>query len=337
MRTTMNEEPAASQNAAFAKRSERFVRGYLKTKHLVLLVELGKHGSIGHAARAANLTQPAASKLLGELEHAVGAPLFERFPRGVEPTWYGKVLIRRAGASLAEMSAAYEELMEIQSGLRGRVAVGAVLTPSTTLLPDAVSLLRSRNQHVSINIEVDGSKRLVENLRRGHLDLVIGRIDDVATAAELHFEPVTDEPHSLIGRANHPLLAHPALQLKDLLSATWIVPPDGSILHDRIAALFLSQGLKNPEETVTTSALPAVVALLMTSDMVAPMSVELVQPYLDNGLLAVLPIDLHLRMDVYGIITRRQHQLPPVPEAMLWALREAAALRAGGQIRAGVR
>ena len=71
-------------------RSQRFVRSYLKTKHLVLLVELGRHGSIMHAAQAANLTQPAASKLLGELEHALGVPLFERLPRGVEPTSYGR-------------------------------------------------------------------------------------------------------------------------------------------------------------------------------------------------------------------------------------------------------
>jgi DNA-binding transcriptional LysR family regulator len=83
-------------------RSDRFVRSHLKTRHLVLLVELGRHGSIAHAAQAANLTQPGASKLLGELEHALGVQLFERLSRGVAPTWYGKVLIRRAGAALAE-------------------------------------------------------------------------------------------------------------------------------------------------------------------------------------------------------------------------------------------
>jgi len=65
----------------------------------------------------------------------------------------------------------------------------------------------------------------------------------------------------------------------------------------------------------------------MGSDMVAPMPVELVQPYLDSGLLAVLPVDLNLRMDVYGIITRRQHQLSPAAEAMLDTLRELAAQR----------
>jgi DNA-binding transcriptional LysR family regulator len=61
---------------------------------------------------------------------------------------------------------------------------------------------------------------------------------------------------------------------------------------------------------------------LNSSDMVAPMSVELVQPWIDSGLLTALPFDLQLRMDIYGIITRRQHQLTPAAQAMLAALRE---------------
>ncbi|MDL2356020.1 MAG: LysR substrate-binding domain-containing protein [Pseudomonadota bacterium] len=308
-------------------RSDRFVRSYLKTRHLVLLVELGRHGSIMHAAEAANLTQPAASKLLGELEHALGVSLFERLPRGVAPTWYGKVLIRRAGAALAEMDAAHQEVMELLSGLRGRVAVGSVLTPSAGLVPPAVALLKSRHARVHVSISVDTSKLLVARLRDGEFDIVIGRILDTDAADELHFEPITDEPHSLIARAGHPLARRSDLQLDELAQQGWILPPGGSILRDRITALFLSQGLEQPGETVSTMALPTIAALLTGSDMVAPLPAELVQPYLDSGVLTVLSYDMHLRMDLYGIITRKQHQLSPGAEAMLAALREVVAAR----------
>ncbi len=308
-------------------RSDRFVRSYLKIRHLVLLVELGRHGSVMHAAEAANLTQPAASKLLGELEHALGVQLFERLPRGVAPTWYGKVLIRRAGAALAEMDAAHQEVMELLSGLRGRVAVGAVLTPSISLIPPAVTLLKSRHARVHVSISVDTSKLLVARLRDGELDIVIGRILDTDAAAELNFEPITDEPHSLIGRAGHPLASRSDLQLAELAQQGWILPPVASIMRDRITALFLSQGLEQPGETVSTMALPTIASLLAGSDMVAPLPVELVQPYLDSGLLTVLPYDLSLRMDMYGIITRKQHQLSPGAAAMLAAMREVVAER----------
>jgi DNA-binding transcriptional LysR family regulator len=308
-------------------RSDRFVRSHLKIRQLVLLIELARHGSVIHAAEAAHLTQPAASKLLGELEHALGVQLFERLPRGVAPTSYGQVMMRRAGAALAEMDAAYQEVMELLSGMSGRVNVGTVLTPSAGLVPMAINLLKTRHARLHVSVSVDLSKVLIERLRAGDLDLVVGRILDSAVAAELNFEPITDEPHSLIVRANHPLLGLSSHSLEELVRQGWILPPYGSILRDRLTALFLSHGLEPPAETVETSSLPVIANLLVGSNMVAPLPEELVQPYLQTGMLAVLPFDLGVRMDMYGIVTRRNHQFSPGAEAMLTALREVAAAR----------
>jgi DNA-binding transcriptional LysR family regulator len=309
------------------QRSDRFVRSHLKTRHLVLLQELGRHGSIVHAAQAANLTQPAASKLLAELEHSLNVQLFERLPRGVMPTWYGEVMIRRASAALAEMDAAHQEMMELQSGLRGRVAVGTVLTPSSGLVTDAIILLKSRVARLQVSVSVDTSKLLVERLRAGELDIVVGRILDTGLTAELNFEPITDEPHSLIAAAGHTLAGRSDLQLAELAGVPWVLPPAGSILRDRLTAMFLSQGLEPPAEIVETMALPVVASLLTGSRMVAALPEELVRPYLDAGVLTVLPFDLGLRMDLYGIITRKKHRLSPGAETMLATLREVAATR----------
>ncbi|WP_373988651.1 LysR substrate-binding domain-containing protein [Duganella sp. BuS-21] len=306
-------------------RSDRFVRSHLKTRHLVLLVELGRHGSIAHAAQAANLTQPGASKLLGELEHALGVQLFERLSRGVSPTWYGKVLIRRAGAALAEMDAAHQEVMELLSGLRGRVGIGTVLAPATGLVPKAINLLKGRHARVHVAVTMSTSKVLVERLRSGELDLVVGRILDTEAADELNFEPLTDEPHLLIARASHPLMGRSDLTLEDLMEQCWILPPAGSILRDRLTALFLSHGLEQPAETVETLDMPVVASLLLNNDMVVALPAEAVQPYLDAGLLKMLPFDLGVSMDSFGIVTRKRHQLSPGADAMLIALRDAAA------------
>lgn len=306
--------------------SDRFVRSYLKTRHMVLLVEMGRHGSIMQAAQAAGLTQRAASKLLGELEHALSVALFERLPRGVKPTDYGKVLIRRAGAALAEMDAAHQEVGALLSGMRGRVAVGAILTPAVALLPAAVQLLKARHGGLDVAIEVDSSRVLLDKLRGGQLDIVIGRMAEPALSEELGFAPITDEPHSLVVRAGHPLLAAPApeLVLATLRDYGWILPPEGSIVRERLAALFLAHGLALPDNTVATPALPVVSSLLAAIDMIAPLPLAVVQTQLDVGVLAVLPMTLNLRMDVYGIITRRQHQLTPAAQAMLAAIEEAA-------------
>ena len=82
----------------------------LKTRQLSLLLELAEHGSVLRAAQAASMTQPAASKLLAEMESLLGVKLFERHARGVEPTWYGQVLVRHARTALTELSRAHDEI-----------------------------------------------------------------------------------------------------------------------------------------------------------------------------------------------------------------------------------
>jgi DNA-binding transcriptional LysR family regulator len=302
--------------------SDRFIRSRLKTRHLVLLVELGHHGSILGASQAAGLTQPAASKLLRELEDTLGVPLFERLPRGVVPTSYGEIMIRRAGAALSEMEAAHQEVRQGASGLGGRVAVGAVLTPASRLVPDAIGLLKARHAQVQVALHVDTSKVLVEMLRGGEIDIAVGRLHDPALAGELDFEPVAEETHRLIARAGHPWANRHDLRLEELAGGQWIVPPSG-LLRDRLAALFVTRGLRLPADIIETKALPAIPALLLASDRVVAMPEELVRLYLDAGKLAVLPFDLGLRLDCYGIVTRRHHQLSPAATAMVQALRES--------------
>jgi len=312
--------------------SERFVRSRLKTRHLVLLDELGEHHSILHAAVAANMTQPAASKMLSELEQLLGMPLFERLPRGVAPTPFGEIMIRRARAALAEMNLAHQEVMNLMSGLNGSVAVGTVLTPATDLLPAAVLRLKSQYPKLHVAIEVDTSKSLLARLRSGQLEMMVGRILEPEAVGELDFEPLSDEPHCIFARAGHPLHGRTDLRLADLAGAVWILPAEGSILRDRLAALFLSAGLDLPEQTIATTSLPLITQLLLQSDMLVALPRAVVRTHLENRLLVALPVELELRLDPYGIVTRREHPLSPGGQAMLQALREASgAVVAGGQ------
>jgi DNA-binding transcriptional LysR family regulator len=303
--------------------STRFIRSHLKTRHMVLLVELGRHASIAHAAEAAGLTQPGASKLIGELEHALGVPLFERLPRGVVPTWYGNVFIRRAGAALAEMDAAHQEIMQGLAGIGGRVRVGSVLTPATSLVPCAVKLLKALSPRVQVVISVDTSTNMVKQLRAGELDIVVGRVLDPNAGAELDFEPLADERHHLIVRAGHPWLQRTDIGLDELAAAPWILPPDGR-LRDQLMALFISKGLEQPWDIVESMSLSLVPQLLADTDRVVALPPELVRDQIDAGKLAILRVDFELRAEVYGIVTRRRHRLSPSADAMLLALRQTA-------------
>jgi len=91
----------------------------LRTRQLLLLAQLGRERHLGRAAGALGVSQPAATKLLQQLEAAVGSMLFERGPRGMRPTPSGEVLIRYAQQLLTDFGAAREEMRALAAGDSG--------------------------------------------------------------------------------------------------------------------------------------------------------------------------------------------------------------------------
>lgn len=297
----------------------------LKTRQLTLLMHLDDKRSILRAAEAANMTQPAASKLLAELEDTVGVPLFVRLARGVEPTWYGEVLVRHARNALMELRQAQEEIANLKSGLTGHASIGTVVTSATSLVPMAVAELKARSPCILVNVEIDFSEVLVRQLLAGKLDIVVARIYHPDGLSELNFEAFGEEPHAMYARTYHPLMRKRGLELNDLAGQTWVLPPRGNVLRDRLSVLFLAQRLELPKQVVETASLPIIISLLQLSEMVSALPSEVVRPYCEWGVLKQLPIKLDLRLGEAGIITRRDQELSPGARAMLDALRAVAA------------
>ncbi|GGD47291.1 LysR family transcriptional regulator [Pseudoxanthomonas indica] len=304
--------------------SSWFNASRLKTRHLLLLLHLYEQRSVLRAAEAANMTQPAASKLLAEMESLLGVPLFERHARGVEPTWYGQVLIRRARFALSEIGRAHDEIAAMRNGRMGQAAIGTVVNPGTNLIPQAIAAVKRDFPDILIKVEMDYSRPLVAKLLDGQLDIVIGRIMGPEGAGDLDFEPLADEPHAVIVRAGHPLAQRDKVSHADLADYGWIMPPAASVLRSRLDAVFLENGLSPPQNIVETSSLPVIIHLLRHSDLLTALPTESVGPYLQTGQMCVLPIELGVRMEFFGIIRRRDQLLSPAAERVLEALRLTA-------------
>ena len=298
----------------------------LKTRHLLLLLHLYEQRSVLRAAEAANMTQPAASKLLSEMEGILGVPLFERHARGVEPTWYGQVLIRRARAALSEIGRAHDEIAAMRNGRMGQASIGTVVNPGTTLVPQAIAAVKRDFPDILIRVEMDYSRPLVAKLLDGQLDIVIGRILGPEGAGDLEFEPLADEPHSVIVRAGHPLTQRSVVTHADLIEYGWIMPPAASVLRTRLDSMFLEHGLAPPQNIIETASLPVIIHLLRHSDLLTALPPESVAPYLQTAQMQVLPIELGVRMEFFGIIRRRDQQLSPGAERVLESLRATARL-----------
>jgi DNA-binding transcriptional LysR family regulator len=301
-----------------------FLRARLKTRQLLLLVALDEQRNIHRAAEDLHMTQPAASKQLKDLEDMLEVKLFERLSRGMEPTIYGETLIRHARMALTSLSLAHEDIVALKSGLAGQVAIGSIMSAGMSLLPRAISRVKQVAPKMRIAVDVETSNILIERLRRGSLDFLVARILEDDLDAALQYEELSDEPVCVVTRVGHPLQAADALALADIADAAWVLSPHGSVLRHRCDSMFRRAGLAPPTNVVDTTALLLIISLLQHTDSLHMMPLDVARYYAQLSILSILPIEVPVRMDGFGIITRRDNLLSPSAAVLLDAVRVAA-------------
>ena len=301
-----------------------FIRARLKTRQLMLLIAIGDEGNIHRAAEILNMSQPAASKLLKDLEDVLGISLFERLPRGMRPTWYGEAMIRHARIALSSLVQAGSELEALKTGRFGEVTVGAITGPALSLLPQAVAIVAREHPDLRVQLAVESSDVLLERLAQSKLDIMVGRLFETNDKKNLSYERLADEPVCAVARPGHAMLGNSALTLKQLEKASWIVPPMGSVLRHRFELMFQEAGLSFPPHVIETSSLLFTTKMLQQSDFIAVVPTDVARYYAAYGMVAMLPIQLSCTMDAFGIIMRKDWLLSPAAKVVLRALKTAA-------------
>jgi len=301
-----------------------FLRARIKTRQLMLLTAIGDQGNIHRAAEVLNVSQPAASKLLKDLEDVLGVSLFERLPRGMRPTWYGEALIRHARIALSSLAQAGSELEALKTGRFGEVSVGAIIGPALILLPRAVAIVAREHPNLRVQIAVESSDVLMERLRQSKLDIMIGRLFETHDKTNLSYERLADELVCAVVRPGHPMLGNPTLTLNQLEQLTWIVPPMGSVLRHRFELMFQEAGLGIPTRLVEASSITFITKMLQQSDFVSVVPADIARYYASYGMIEILPIQLSCTMDAFGIILRNDWLLSPAAKVVLRAVKTAA-------------
>ena len=312
-----------------------FLRARLKTRQLLLLVTLAEQGNIHRAAQVLNMTQPAASKLLKDLEDVLEVQLFDRLPRGMRPTRYGETMIRHARIALGSLNQAHDELMALKAGSFGQVNVGAITSPGLTLLPPAVAMVKREQPNLRVSLEIDTSPVLLERLEQGKLDILVARLFAEHDKTQVRYIALIEEPVCAVVRPGHPMLGMSGLALADMVDAGWIVPPAGSVLRHRFELMFQQEGLAPPVDTVETSALLFITHMLQQSDMVAVLAADVAHYYAAHGLVVVLPLAMPCHMDAFGIITRTDRLQSPAAKVMMRALKMASLSVYGRELEMG--
>ncbi|OHZ03886.1 LysR substrate-binding domain-containing protein [Salinicola sp. MIT1003] len=287
-----------------------FLRVRLKFRHLQLFVALDDHRNLHRAAARLGMSQPAASKLLGDLEHLLGVSLFERHSRGVTPNWYGESLIRHARGMLTSLAQASDEINALKEGNAGTVSIGTVLAPAVTLLASAVERVHRDSPHLEVNIDVGVSRNLVPRLRDGEFDFAIARIPSGMPAGDFVFEEIGEEALCFVCRAGHPL-AKDAFDLIPMLGYPWVLQPPGALMRQRVEHLFLHHKVAPPQRIINTPDIYMALAMVDKSDSITVTTREVADLLCTQPRFAILPSTDALSVQPFGLISLRERRMSP--------------------------
>ncbi|TCU17044.1 LysR family transcriptional regulator [Rhizobium sullae] len=294
---------------------DAFLRAGLKLNHLRMIVAIEDSGQISAAAETLNISQPAASRMLAEMESILKTPLYERVARGVVLTTFGEALARRARKILLELREAGREIAELKSGKGGSVFIGAVTAPAMSLVVPAIEKVRKAFPGIEINIEVETSNVLARELLAARHDFIIGRIPDDLNPRLFEVREIGIEKACLIVRRGHPLLKKTVSSLADFHGYGWVFQPPGTLLRRTLEDIFLAARVPLPENIVNTSSLLLTCAIICETDAIAPVALDVAQFLSGQDAKAsdvrVLPTDFKIDVKPYSLITARERALPP--------------------------
>jgi DNA-binding transcriptional LysR family regulator len=244
----------------------------LKLSHLRMMAALAQTGQIGLAATSLGLAQPAASRLLAEVERIVGVPVHMRLGRGVTLTSVGAVLARRAQRLMIELQDAGREMAELAQGNVGQVAIGAVTAPALDLVLPALRSARLSSPGISAEVTVAPSDILCAQLLAGKLDFAIARIPADQDPAQFEGRVIATEPVLLVVRRGHRLATTASVSAAELLDYDWVMPGSSSPLGLAVLARLERLGLPMPSRRLSTASFLLTLALLKQSNSVAPLA-----------------------------------------------------------------
>lgn len=297
----------------------------LRMKQLQLLIALDDHKSLHKASSAMSMTQSAASKALAELESMLEAPLFERAKSGLVPNQFGHCVIRYARLLSSDLTSLCQEVADIRSGTGGRLALGAIMGAVPDVVVPVIDQLQQSHPGLAIEIVEDTSVRMLALLDDGRLDLVIGRSIVSDEPSNYHYQPLGDEPLSVVVGYDHPPFAANEVTFADLAGHRWVTYPGTMPMHALLQREMDLAGAPMPVSAISTASTFVTVTLLRHSaDLVSVLPAGVASLFCKHGMLRTVPVRFRSRSQTFGIVTRKGGVLSPSARQFIARLQETA-------------
>lgn len=300
----------------------------MTTAQLQALIAVVEHRGFASAARALGVSRPTLHRAARELERIVDVTLFERTSFGVEPTREAEQLARRIHLAFAELQQASADVSALSGGDRGRTVIGAMPLARSFLVPNAVLEFAGDHPEHTIAILDGPYESMLDALRRGTADVLIGAMRDPVAYDDVVQEHLFDDPLAIIMRASHPLSRRKRPGVRSLARFPWIAPRSGSPLRRQFDDLFVGLDISPPSGAIECNSLVAARAMLLSSDRIMLLSAHQVHHELTTGQLVTLPHPLGRVARAIGLTTRRDWRPTAAQQSLLERLRSNATLAA---------
>lgn len=289
--------------------------------HLLAFKTIHELGSLGRAAEALGITQPALSRTVRRLEAQVGAPLFERHSKGMHPTEVGRALLPHATLLLHQSQLAVEEIQALRGLARGTVRVGTLASLAGRTLSLALSDLLAQFPNLHIQVVEGTWDQLHIALSQYEVDLALGALvddsEDVVSVKDCRW---SDSAH-VIAASHHPLQSQHPLHLQDLLGCRWALTPQGTPPYNEFKAALALQGLAMPTQLVQTRSVAMIKSLVVHAGFLGWCPRSMYETELKAQLIAELPVAEGAHRRTLTVFRRRQGSLPLPAIKLLNAIR----------------
>lgn len=295
----------------------------MKLNQLRDAAAIAEHGSLRAAARALRLAQPALTRSVRELEHELGAPLFERRTKGMVLTSVGEAFVQRARAILSDVERARVEVDQIVGGVGGSLVAGLSIAAHVLLLPRSLPRFNKRYPGVHLRIIEGFFPTLIGGLRDGSVDFYIGPRPSGPIPEGLVIEKLFDNDRQIVCRAGHPLArkSNKPVSLRDLAKADWLTTSITQEANDELGAIFRRHELPPPRLVMQTQSALSVMLALLHSDVLAMMPMQFTQFSLVKKAIVAIPVIEKLPAPPMVLVRRAGFSLTPAADYFVELLR----------------
>ncbi|OOY23815.1 hypothetical protein BMI91_15315 [Thioclava sediminum] len=295
----------------------------LKLRHIRAFLDTIEAGGVSAAARKQGISQPALSKTLSEMEAMLGGALLERRGRRLTVTPAGEAFRRHAIQALQELEAGAAALSG--DGIGDVINVGALPTVAGSIFPGVALDFSRAHPGTRLSISTGPNLYLLDRIRSGALDLMIGRMPAAGDMPGLRFDFLYEEEVILAARAGHPFANSPAPEA--LRQCDVILPTRGAIIRRIVDDYLGAQGITEPRCPIETVSLATGLGLLEGSDMLWFISRGVVARELASGLLVSLPLGAQFMSGAVGLTMKHEMTERPEVARLTAMMHEAARLR----------